>query len=338
MHTVVRPPFSILLAVAFIAISSRSAHAQCLQWSPRFGANGCDDIVSAMTVFDPGTGTSLYAGGHFTHAGGTPANHIARWNGASWSALGSGTNDIVFAVAAFDDGTGPAIYAAGAFTSAGGVSANHVAKWNGTAWSALGSGEDNLVFALAMFDDGTGPALFAGGQFVMAGGAPASRVAKWNGSVWSPVGSGVSGGVTPFVETLQIFDDGSGPALFAGGDFSTAGSITANSIAKWNGSTWSPLGPGVDDQVLALSVFDEGSGPKLFAGGRFTFAGGVSVQHVARWNGSAWSALRGGVTTGGQVTAFAAFNDGTGPALYVAGAFSAAGGRDRAFDRQVGRH
>ena len=36
------------------------------------------------------SGTNLYAGGDFTTAGGVPANHIAKWNGSAWSALGSG--------------------------------------------------------------------------------------------------------------------------------------------------------------------------------------------------------------------------------------------------------
>src|SRR5262249_22825920 len=36
------------------------------------------------------SGSDLYAGGYFTTAGGTVANHIAKWNGSGWSALGSG--------------------------------------------------------------------------------------------------------------------------------------------------------------------------------------------------------------------------------------------------------
>src|SRR6185436_16075275 len=33
------------------------------------------------------SGSDLYVGGHFTRAGGTPAHHIAKWNGTNWSAL-----------------------------------------------------------------------------------------------------------------------------------------------------------------------------------------------------------------------------------------------------------
>jgi hypothetical protein len=48
-------------------------------------------IVEALAVFHDGGGAALYAGGSFTTAGGIPAANIARWNGTTWSALGSGS-------------------------------------------------------------------------------------------------------------------------------------------------------------------------------------------------------------------------------------------------------
>src|SRR5437667_11671698 len=43
--------------------------------------------VSSLAVDSVGT---VYVGGSFTVAGAVPANYIAKWNGSSWSALGSG--------------------------------------------------------------------------------------------------------------------------------------------------------------------------------------------------------------------------------------------------------
>ena len=84
-------------------------------------------------VFD--AAGNLYAGGFFTTAGGVSANYIAKWDGSSWSALGSGIDNLVLALAV--DGAGN-LYAGGSFTTAGGVIANNIAKWDGSGWSALG--------------------------------------------------------------------------------------------------------------------------------------------------------------------------------------------------------
>jgi hypothetical protein len=109
-----------------------SPQASCsgeFAWLPGFGTPGVDGGVSALTVFDDGTGPALYAGGEFTTAGGVPAHGIARWDGTAWSSLGSGMNDWVRALTVFDDGTGPALYAGGNFTTAGGGGAGRIAKW-----------------------------------------------------------------------------------------------------------------------------------------------------------------------------------------------------------------
>ena len=67
-------------------------------WQPL--GSGCDDgTVFALTTFDPdGTGPAiaqLVAGGSFGASGGVAVNHIARWDGSTWSAFGSGTNSTV---------------------------------------------------------------------------------------------------------------------------------------------------------------------------------------------------------------------------------------------------
>ena len=123
-------------------------------------------------------------------------------------------------------------------------------------------GLNGPVLASTIFDDGSGsgPALCIGGLFTSAGGTEALGVATWDGTKWSALGSGVSGSGSPFVLDLTVFDDGNGPALYAAGSFTSAGGVAASHIAKWDGSSWSPLGSGTDDWVYALTVFDDGSG------------------------------------------------------------------------------
>jgi hypothetical protein len=119
---------------------------------------------------------------------------------------------------------------------------------------------------------------------------------------------------------LAVFDAGFGSALYVGGKFANAGSVAANNIASWNGSTWADLGGGVSGTVEALAVFDDGSGPELYVGGSFTAAGGVPANNIAKWNGSTWSTVGGG--TDGPVYTLRVFDDGSGDALYVGGSFS----------------
>jgi hypothetical protein len=68
---------------------------------------------------------------------------------------------------------------------------------------------------------------------------------------------------------------------------------------------------------------------ELFAGGRFTYADGRMVNNVARWSGTAWESVGSGVTSTGPSSAaiqdLAVYDDGSGPALFVAGSFDRAG-------------
>jgi len=293
-------------------------------WVPTFGGEpGTDGLVHAVAAFDDGSGPALYAGGSFLAAGGVAMGRIGKWDGASWSPVGGGMNNDVRALTVFDDGGGPALYAGGLFSVAGGVEASRIAKWDGNAWSPLGSGVSSAVYALAGFDDGDGPALYAGGTFLFVGQVAANRIAKWDGAAWSPLGSGVDG-VVSSVRALAVFDGGDGPALHVGGEFTSVGGVTVNGIAKWDGTTWLPLGIGMDGDVLALRLFDDGSGAALYAGGTFGTAGGIAANRIARWDGSAWSPLGSG--TSGAVIALTVFDDGNGPALYAGGGFTTAGG------------
>jgi hypothetical protein len=286
---------------------------------------GVSGDVHALEVFDDGTGSALYVGGAFTTAGGAPASRIAKWNGLSWSALGSGFGPgIVRALQVFDDGTGAELYAGGSFTVAGGVPASRIASWDGKQWSPLGGGLGGIngpqVKALGVFDDGSGPALFVGGSFTTAGGTAANRVAKWDGATWSMLGSGLNGEVRAFA----MFNDGSGPALYVGGAFTEAGGMSTARFAKWDGAAWAPLGGGLDGAVNALVPVDLWGQASLFVGGEFNAAGDVGALDIVRWTSSGWSALGRGM--GGSVDATCVFDDGSGPALYIAGRFATAGG------------
>jgi len=264
------------------------------------GCSHCPPRVSDAIVFDDGTGPALFITGTFTGAGGVATSRIAKWTGAQFEPLGLGlsrgpTEELPYwgsALAVHNDGSGPALYVGGFFSRAGEVEALNMARWDGQAWSAVGGGITQPpggptpnVNALAVYNDGSGPALYAAGYFQEAARVPARHIARWNGSGWSPLGAGVGPDVNDQVRTLEVYDDGSGPGLYAGGSFAIAGTIAAANIARWNGSAWSALGSGVDGDVHALTVHDEGAGPALYVGGQFSVAGGRLTPNLAKWVG-----------------------------------------------------
>ncbi len=268
--------------------------ANVAQWSGSSWSAMGDGFNNTVYALARNNG-ELYAAGNFTTSGPDLITRIAEWSGSDWTPLAAGFNSFVFALASFDDGSGggPELCAGGQFSLSGTTPIKKIAQWNGLTWSPLGDGLDNSfgnawVAALAVYDDGSGsgPELYAGGNFTLSGTTNISHVAKWNGSAWLPLGSGVNGflGVT----ALAVYDDGSGsgPELYAGGDFTVAGGVSATFVAKWNGTSWSSPGTGVDLPVYALETFDDGAGASLYAGGQFQHAGGMLAGGVAEWHGT----------------------------------------------------
>jgi hypothetical protein len=242
----------------------------------------------------------IIVGGDFTTAGGIPARRIARWNGASWAALGTGIDGWVRALALLPNGD---LVAGGNFTSAGGVPAQNIARWNGSSWAALGSGPglsvNGEVHALAAFPSGY---LAVGGDFTNVG----SRIALWNGATWSNLGTGCNG----TVRALAAVSEGE---LLAGGSFSTAGAAAAAGIARWNGSAWASVGGGLGAgaQVRAIATLPGGD---IVIGGRVPGQG-----IVRRWNGASWTQLG---SFAGEVRAVAPLPSGD---IIVGGDFVAGG-------------
>lgn len=291
-----------------------------------------------LTTHDEGFGPRIYTGAP-GYAGGTFASSAARFDGAGWTALPALAGNGASLLCSWDDGLGggPALFA-DRLVVVGGSVFYRLDRYAHGAWSTLAT-FDSYPQTMQVIDDGNGERLFIGGAFstvTPAGGAaiPCSRVVTWNGTSFAPFGSGLVG----TVQALALYDDGlgAGPSIYAGGGF--FGSLAQ--IARWNGSAWESVGGGVtgpasSTSVIDLRVFDDGSGAQLYACGRFASAGGVPASCLARWNGGAWSDVGGSLGStasscggGSLATALEVFDDGTGdgPALYVFGAFDAAGG------------
>jgi len=137
--------------------------------------------------------------------------------------------------------------------------------------------------------------------FTFAATARAQCAAGWVPLIGAP---GITIGSSVYATVVLPGGD-----VIAGGDFTAAGGVPANNIARYNPSTgaWSALGSGTHPRVLSLVVLPGGD---VVAGGQFNTAGGISTGPVARYNPTcgAWSSLGLGLT--GAVNALAVLPDG----------------------------
>ena len=143
------------------------------------GAGPCGCAVNDFVRSLASDGVNVFVGADSTDiAGIAQADHVARWNGSSWSALGGdavGTDGYLPAVTSIDAllATGSHVYASGNWLNVGGdPTADFLADFDGTSWKPVGSnGAGNGALnakgeSIAMF----GGVLHVGGNFTSAGG------------------------------------------------------------------------------------------------------------------------------------------------------------------------
>lgn len=283
------------------------------QWHDVGGGAGDDwRSVNALHV----NGNDLYVGGDFTSVGGgsVNANFIAKWDGQEWTSFGQGTNDHVRTIAVDTQGK---IYVGGSFL---------FRFWDGDGWNVVGGGVGWGFYYVNTVHYGNDN-VYIGGRFFSAGYDQYSfndeneyntigvaRIARWNVNEekWYTVGEG-GNGVVGEINTIATGQFGE---LYIGGRFTIAGNIEVSNIARWDGTTWTSLGGGVNGEVYAIAA----DGEYVYVGGIFTHAGEVPVNRIARWDGEQWIDLDGGVH--GYIVQAIEIN---GNDVYIGGFFGEAG-------------
>ena len=148
--------------------TSRSAYFSFYDGSgwPDTGVN-LNNWVHTVKVI----GDDFYVGGWFdwaTNPDGTvvKAERIAKWDGTTWSALGTGVSGTIIPSVYTIENIDGQIYAGGNFLAAGKASSRYVARWDGKEWHPLAVGVNDRVYKLAA----QGQYLYLGGMFTRAGG------------------------------------------------------------------------------------------------------------------------------------------------------------------------
>ena len=191
------------------------------------------------------------------------------------------------------------------------MAANNIARWDGQAWHPLGSGLAGPVNALAVDGDGN---LYAGG----------GEINRWDGRSWHHLAE-VAGGA---VYALAL--DGAGN-LYAGGDFTAVEGMSAKYAARYDGTSWTPLGVGTNG-LDCYSIFEPCLGVRallldalgnVYAGGDFNRP---DLHDIAYWDGEHGGPSARRTWTYYSMGIFALARDGAGN-LYAAGDNTPIGGR-----------
>lgn len=146
-------------------------------------------------------------------------------------------------------------------------------------------GVSGSVNAVVMWDsDFEGPLpprLVVGGSFILAGSTIVHNIAVWDGTKWEGLGTGLGAGGVDAVNALAVMNNGD---LAAGGTFVSAGGVTVNRVARWDGTAWAAFsglnGIGPNGEVKSLCAMPNG---QLVIGGTFTQINGVAFNRIARW-------------------------------------------------------
>lgn len=318
MTTIRCPAGLIIMILSVLPMPSRAA-----SWCDGFGPHGFSGTVYDAVVFEG----DVVVTGAFKANGGQSAHQVARWDGSQWLPLG----DPGFA-GPFDEIASAAVYAGELYIGCHRPRGDAVLlKWNGSAWEIvdqpIGYFLEGQITSMIEYDG----KLVLAGEFTGPIGQPfGGSVVSWDGSGWVVMGDPPDMQGFFVQRSAMVIYEGD---LYLTGVFSEAGGVPAHSLARWDGSQWTPVA-GWADGVWKEGLYTEVGSPwagrghalavvdgKLIVGGDFEQAGNLAASNLVAWDGvtETWAQVGGG--TDGPVYAL----ESSGTSLFVGGAFLTAG-------------
>ncbi len=287
-----------------------------LSWDDMGGSipGPSDQSVSAFSEY---AGSLVVAGTFF--GGSTGSGNIRAWNGSGWNGLPSASLAI-YCVATYRN----SLYAGGRQSIYENSINGNFLELDGPAWRSFGQHMDIDLYRAVEFDgrliaarDFSGTAnhdqssmlawdglewsefepnirgplrdlMIHNGSLHVVGGVRADTgmglgIGRLDGTSWTSLSSGFDGGVYDIVSH--------GGDLYASGSFRYIGPMLVNRVARRSGSTWYPLGFGMQDGVVyKLAPFNG----DIVAGGDYRGDfGRPEFRDLAAWDGTSWEPLGG---------------------------------------------
>ena len=254
------------------------------------------DRFAGYAVAISGDGTTIAGGSYGNDDAAVNAGHVRvfRWNGTSWSQLGSDIDGVAvkdflgISISLSDDGTIIAIGAGWSDITSNGKGHACIYQWDGTTWNQLGSnllgeGADNkdYGYSVSLSSNGT---IVAVGDRTYNGNEGEVRILQWDGTSWNQLGSSLFGGTigSPtglFGASVSLTDDAT--MLAIGGNYHN-NSQGVVAIFQWDGTSWNQVGQnilGEGDSWAGHSVSLSSDGTTVVIGSpkRSSYTGNVRV-------------------------------------------------------------
>jgi hypothetical protein len=251
-------------------------------WRAAIHAPGLNEEPAVVLTLPNG---DILAGGDFTNAGGQPgADHVARWDGRRWLALGAGPGHFSNLTALIAAPHGQLLAAGVVYLDSGRVQ-SIVTRWNGRRWQPVGPFlPGRWVTALALAPNGD----------VLAGltGSPGCGVLRWQGHRWQPLAPDPAAGAATPAQGSSLTSMVVTPAgdLVALGRFPSTFPNAGEEAARWTGTGWQALGAPAAGYRKTFSLALTATGELLASGSLVSFPY-KEVFFVTRWDGQHWQPL-----------------------------------------------
>ena len=270
---------------------NQALHWNGTRWSriatpdPGDAANGAHSLNGVSCV----SRADCWAVGSHISDRGIGRNAALRWNGQSWSAVGTpnpGANVAgegrrlsgVTCISAAD------CWAVGGYGHGTGTGRSEILRWNGTQWLKVAAGRSAAGGSGAL----TGVACTSAANcWTVMGQHSARGAVHWNGAGWSAV-------ATPGGGELNGVVCASAASCMSAGNYDGPGALL-NEVLRWNGASWSaspvpePGGTGAGAQHRLAAVACS-SAARCWAVGSYWDSSAAARRNVVlRWNGRTWS-------------------------------------------------
>ncbi|MDP5170096.1 MAG: PKD domain-containing protein [Bacteroidia bacterium] len=252
------------------------------------GVNGSGGDITDIVSYNG----DLIVAGTFSKVDDKEIQSIARWNETTgWDTLVSGFfgnsssnfNSIVYDL--YRDGAN--LYIGGFFGGLGTITTTGILRYNlvagtFTSWGTGLGGSFARTFDFEKFQG----SMYMAGSFTSVNGTPITHLAKLTASGWVSVGT--------FNNQVHALVNDGDSVLYAVGNFTQIDGNTAMSrAAKYNGTSWSPVGQGITNGQVFTVAIDPITHDIYFGGTISTCkqsnGTNIPIRRLARWDGTTWS-------------------------------------------------